>query len=65
MGDTPTSPQHPPEAGRPLQPFPGVRRSDILGFDKHSLTQSLCYSHTDQEPPNLNSYYDFVALGFR
>ena len=49
-------PHIPRGGGSPLQPFPGVPRSDVLACGRPSLVRY--YALTEQVPLNLNTYLD-------
>ena len=49
-------PPHPPSRAKPLQPFPGFPRSDVLVWGRTSLAR-YC-AHTEQVPLSLNTYLD-------
>ena len=46
-------PPHPPSRAKPLQPFPGFPRSDVLVWGRTSLAR-YC-AHTEQVPLSLNT----------
>ena len=50
------TPPHPPSRAKPLQPFPGFPRSDVLVCGRTSLAR-YC-AHTEQVPLSLNTYLD-------
>ena len=50
------TPPHPPSRAKPLQPFPGFPRSDVLVWGRTSLAR-YC-AHTEQVPLSLNTYLD-------